>query len=249
MSDCQRRIAPSSRAAGRFVVVIAADEAMGPERPGFARPHDRRALGAAPGLRPGVTAPPRSIGRPEGRPSRDGLSTAATAPSVDFADLETGRREGEIEVEAHQRLELLPEALAVPGRELREPVVGDHEGAASALGEMVERDRRNFGKAEAPRREDAPVAGDDPAVGVDQDGHVEAEGFDAVGDAADLPGGMKAGVARIGRQSVDWPPADRDPRLRACRFRLALDVCLHVGSCVASRVRIAPIGRLAMFCS
>jgi hypothetical protein len=44
------------------------------------------------------------------------------------------------------------------------------------------------------------VAGDDGALGVEQDGVGEAEALDAVGDLAELPGRVGAGVARGGAE-------------------------------------------------
>jgi len=122
---------------------------------------------------------------------------------LDFIELETGRFDGEIEIEALERLELDAEAPIVPGSELREPVVGDHERAALGLAEMLERDCRDFAEAQSPGGEDAAMARQNGARAVDQNRDVEPEGRNAVGDAGDLAGAMNARVFWIGRQTLD----------------------------------------------
>ena len=110
----------------------------------------------------------------------------------------------------------------VPGGELAKPVVGDHEGAALGLVQMVERDGRNLLEPQAPGGEHPAMAREDAAFLVDEDRDVEPEGRDAVGDAGDLAGDMNARVSRIGRQSLDRQPADRDPRGRSFGFRIGI---------------------------
>ena len=65
---------------------------------------------------------------------------------------------------------------------------------------MREADGWHLGHAEQLCCLDAAVAGDDDVVLVDEDGVVEAERRDAVGDLADLPARMRARVARVGLQ-------------------------------------------------
>ncbi|MFZ1962718.1 MAG: hypothetical protein WAU78_04480 [Roseiarcus sp.] len=47
------------------------------------------------------------------------------------------------------------------------------------------------------------MAGDDPRALVDQDGRVEAERFDAIGDLADLDPQMPSRIARVGNELFD----------------------------------------------
>src|SRR5260370_28472504 len=80
------------RGKGRGVEVVPANEAMGPKRPGVARPRHRRPVQRRGG----------PLGLPfSGRPAAPGLD-----PGVEFVQLEAGRFDGEIEIEALELLEL-----------------------------------------------------------------------------------------------------------------------------------------------
>jgi hypothetical protein len=58
------------------------------------------------------------------------------------------------------------------------------------------------------------VACYDLICGVDQNGHIEAEAFDARSDLADLLFGVRPRVARIGFQLIDRLPRDFEARRR-----------------------------------
>ena len=135
-------------------------------------------------------------------------------PQIDLAQLKAGRFEGEIEVEALQLLKLDAKPPVVPGGELAKPVVGKHEGSGLGFAQMIERDGRNLPQAQAPGGEQPPVTRQHPALPVDQNGRVEAEGRDAVGDAGDLASRVYARVSGIGRERVRGKPADMKPRGR-----------------------------------
>ena len=92
----------------------------------------------------------RGGGRPfPGRAATPGRDSGVDL-ELDFIEVETGRFDGEIEIEALERLKLDAEAPIVPGSELREPVVGDHERATLSLAEMLERDCRDLAQAQPP---------------------------------------------------------------------------------------------------
>ena len=119
---------------------------------------------------------------------------------VDLGDLKTGDGEVELRRQLKQGLKLDGQDLFIPARLLGEPVVGDHVGALLFLAHVREANGRHLAHAEQLRCLDAAVAGDDEAILVDEDGIVEAERRDAVGDLADLPARMRARVARVGLQ-------------------------------------------------
>jgi hypothetical protein len=62
---------------------------------------------------------------------------------------------------------------------------------------VLERDRGNVGVAELLAGENAAVAGDHFAAGVDQYRYIEPERVDAARDLADLPGAVHAWVPGI----------------------------------------------------
>ncbi len=112
---------------------------------------------------------------------------------------------------------------------------------------MVERDRRDFGKAQAPGGEQPPVARDDAALAVDQDRHIEAERLDAVGDPPHLALRMQARVARVGLERLDRQPAHRDPR-GLFRVRLALEVCVHEHSFLSRMMSdVGEVGKVLFY--
>jgi len=77
---------------------------------------------ADPAARP---SPPADIGRVG---ILAGLSSSEADPQVDLGHLETGDLEAEIETAEREVLELLGQQPIVPGRNLSQPVIGDHEG-------------------------------------------------------------------------------------------------------------------------
>src|SRR6266436_2874326 len=75
-----------------------------------------------------------------------------------------------------------------------------------------------------------PMAGDDLALGVNQNRHVEAEGLDAARDLTNLPRAVRARVAWIELQFHQWPidHCDRPEPIAVARCRVFLAVaCLH----------------------
>ena len=216
-----------------------------PLRPG---PRRRPADAArAPRRRPRARPAGHSFGaglERAGRVRRARLAPRARARS---AALETRRLDREIEVEALQLPERLAELLLVPGGELRKPVVRDHEGAAPRFAEMVERDGRNLGKAEATGGEQPGMAGDNSALAVDQDRDVEAERRDAVGDAGDLAGRMQAGVAGVGLERSTGSQRTSIRAAGCSGFRLRSGSVCMSASCCSLRIEAGAV--LAMFCS
>ena len=117
--------------------------------------------------------------------------------------------EVEIDVEHRQLAELELQEIEVPAGAERDLVVGDPERALLRLREMRQHDRRHLGHPQRLRRQQPAVAGDDRALGIDQDRVGEAELPDRGGDLLDLALRMGAGVAGIGDQAGDRPVADR----------------------------------------
>ena len=135
---------------------------------------------------------------------------------IDLAHLKAGELEAEIEAEQREVLELLRQQLVVPGGDLGQPVVGDHEGAGLRGGQVIEAEGRHLGNAELAAGEQPAVPGDHVAVAIDQDRHVEAESLDAVGDLPDLLLAVPARVGRIRLQIFD--PTINNPQINSrCR--------------------------------
>ena len=97
------------------------------------------------------------------------------------------------------------EHLFIPPGVLANAVVGQNVSPLLRFAEMVEHDHRNLIQAEFARRQEAPVAGDDPGVGVHQDRVVEPERRDAGGDLRDLFVRVRPGVARERDEPVQPP--------------------------------------------
>ncbi len=68
------------------------------------------------------------------------LPVEALDPELDFAHVEASRLEIEIKIEDGKLLGLLCQELVVPGSVLRQPVVGDCEGAPLGAIKMFDRD-------------------------------------------------------------------------------------------------------------
>jgi hypothetical protein len=62
---------------------------------------------------------------------------------------------------------------------------------------MLETDCRHLSPPQLTACQNAPVACNNREAGVDQDGHIEAEGFDTLCDLSNLPSAVGAGVFRI----------------------------------------------------
>ena len=124
---------------------------------------------------------------------------------VDLGELKTGDDEVELRRHLEQGLKLDGQDLFIPARLLSEPVVGDHVGALLCLAHVREADGWHLDHAEQLCCLNAAVPGDDHVIVVNEDGVVEAERRDAVGDLAHLPARVGARVARIRLQMGEGP--------------------------------------------
>src|SRR5258706_2521718 len=91
---------------------------------------------------------------------------------------------------------------------------------------MIETNGRNLGQPKTLRGEDAPVAGGDMVLAIDENGHIETKTLNAAGDLTDLLLCVNAGVPGVGLQTFDWHIADRQIRACVCRAR-RLSVSAH----------------------
>ena len=108
------------------------------------------------------------------------------------------------------------EQPVVPGADLGEPIVGDHEGAGLRRGEVIEARRRHLGHAELAGCKQATMTADHVAVGIDQDRDIETECLDAAGDLPDLLRAVAPWVGRVRFQLFNLPISDRHPRSNGC---------------------------------
>ena len=138
---------------------------------------------------------------------------------IDLAHLETGSLKTEIQVEHREFAQLFGEQAIVPDRVPAQLVVGNYESLYLGIAEMLEADSGNFPPTQELTCQQSSVARDDLALRIDQYWHVEAEGFDAASDLADLPRSVGARVSRIelevGYRSVDY---GEPILLTACRW-------------------------------
>ena len=118
-------------------------------------------------------------------------------PEFDLTEFEAGCLDGKIGLGQRNLAQLLDQQLVVPRGILREAVVGDHEGAAARLVQVVEQNRRDLDQTQLFCRQQAAVTGDDLQPAVDQDRYVEAEGGDAASQLPDLLGAVKARIGGI----------------------------------------------------
>ena len=123
-------------------------------------------------------------------------------PLLDLAVVEADALEVEVELEIRQHTQVLAQEFVVPGADLRQAVVGDHQGPDLHIVEIGHPHRRDTGHAQQPARLHACVAADQPGVPVHHHGDPEAEGLDAPGDVADLLLCMEPGIARVGDDGV-----------------------------------------------
>jgi hypothetical protein len=70
-------------------------------------------------------------------------------PQIDLPDIESGRLEIEAEIEFRQFLKLLGEQPIIPLGNLRQAIVGDHEGPPLGSRQMLNPNRWSFRQAEA----------------------------------------------------------------------------------------------------
>jgi hypothetical protein len=111
--------------------------------------------------------------------------------------LEAGDLDIEVKSAERELLELLSEQPIVPSGNLREPIVGDHEGARLGRRQVIEAQCRHLGHSEQAACQQPTVPGDNLAVVIDQDRDIKAEGLDALGDLPDLLLAVTPRVSRI----------------------------------------------------
>ena len=75
-------------------------------------------------------------------------------------------------------------------------VIGDGVGSLVCRGEVLDHNHGHALQLQLPRCQDAGVPGNDPALGVHQDRHHEAEGSNAAGELGNLLVRMGARVPR-----------------------------------------------------
>jgi len=106
----------------------------------------------------------------------------------------------------------------VPLGPLRRGVVGEAVGADLLGREVLGHVHRHLGEPELPRGLQPRVAGDDDALGVDDDRLPEPEAADALGDRVDRVV-VEAGVARVGADGVDGLRLDLHVTAPPTRYR------------------------------
>ena len=121
--------------------------------------------------------------------------------------------EVQVEVLVLQGYQLFAEHLLVPACIERELVIGDGQGAALDLRQVLQHNNRNFAHAQRPGRSEAPFTSNDAAVRPNENWIYEAEFPDGGGDLRHLVAGVCAGVNVARNQSVNRP-------------ELNLDICL-----------------------
>jgi len=125
------------------------------------------------------------------------LSSSEVIRRVDLGRHEACDLETEIEPAERKVLELLGQQLVIPGRDLGQPIIGDHEGAGLGRRQVIEAQSWDFSHAELTAGEQPAVPTDHVALAIDQHGNIKTEDPDAAGDLPDLPFGMDPWVAGI----------------------------------------------------
>jgi hypothetical protein len=104
-------------------------------------------------------------------------------PQIDLGHLETGNFKAEVETGQRKVLELLREQPVIPGGNLGEPVVGDHESAGLRPGEVIQTQRRHLGKAKRAAGRQPTMSGNRIELSIDQNRNIKAECRNAAGRA------------------------------------------------------------------
>ena len=171
----------------------------------------------------------RAVPAPLGGGRRQGLGRVAVGHGlssrredvVELRGREAERRKVEVR-RCLRRGERIAQQRLVPGRVLRDAVVGEPQRLLLRAGQMPERDRRHLLDAERHGGLEPAVAGDQHAGLVHQQRVGEAEGQHAGLDLLDLRGAMHARVAGVRAQLRHRAQQDlrRHPgeRHRAIRF-------------------------------
>jgi len=136
---------------------------VGKGRRGVFLAHQRRegqSIEGAAAQQPMVAKEPEIAQLADRRPGRDfrcGIGRVVTLlghviergdPQVDLGRHEAGDLEAEIEPAEREVLELLGQQPIVPGGDLGQPVVRDHEGTDLRRGQVIEAQGRHLGHAE-----------------------------------------------------------------------------------------------------
>jgi hypothetical protein len=202
---------------------------MSPTRDGLAR-RLRLSVGGVI-LRRCLLRPRRAVPAPLNRGRRQGLGRVAIGHGissrredvVEFRGREAERRQVEIGC-CLRRGQRIAQQRLVPGRVLRDAVVGEPQRLLLRGGEMPQHDRRHLLDAERHRGLEPAVTGDQHAVLVDQQRVGEAEGQHAGLDLLDLRGGVHAGIAGMraqlrhrAQQDLRCHPGERHRTIRSAR--------------------------------
>ncbi len=182
-------------AVGGSIESVTAKESMPAQLPQIARPTDRRSVDGYGKNIGGIRATTRRRREP-------------FDPQIDFAHGEARGFEIEIELDRGEIAQNLAQELIVPARGLRKPIVGNAEGARLLCGQVLKADNGNVAQAQPPCRMDTAVAGEDFALPIGQDRHIEPKSFDAAGDLLDLPVCMEPRIVGIKLELLDRDPVD-----------------------------------------
>src|SRR5260370_22504726 len=113
--------------------------------------------------------------------------------------------EVQVEVLLLQGCQLFAEHVLVPACIERELVIGDGQGAALDLRQVLQHNNRNFAHALRPGRSEAPFTSNDAAVRPNENWIYEAEFPDGGGDLRHLLAGVRAGANVARDQPVNRP--------------------------------------------
>jgi hypothetical protein len=127
----------------------------------------------------------------------------------------------DLEIQAHQRLQLDRQDLPVSTRLLGQPVVGKDVGSPLNGVEVCKLHGWHFFDPQQLCGRHPTVAGEDLRLIVDEDGIAKAKSLDALGDLADLLVGVRARVTRIGSERFDRE--DLDLHISSYPLRVVLD--------------------------
>ena len=117
---------------------------------------------------------------------------------IDVGRVETGDGDVEVMIQFHYGLELKGESVFVPMGQLRNAVVGQHEGATLTFAEMLKRYGGDGLESQALGRLKSAVTGNYGPLAVDQYGNVKAKLFDAPADQAELFSAVPPCVMGVG---------------------------------------------------
>ncbi|CAM3827112.1 hypothetical protein CADE109221_11800 [Castellaniella denitrificans] len=125
--------------------------------------------------------------------------------------------QAQVVVHVRQIPQLGGEHRLVPARVQRQLVIGDHVGAFLGVCQVAQAQARHFGHAQPGGGQDAAVARNDAALGVNQDRVRETELPDRRHDLGHLRIAVRAAVARIRDKPVDGQAFNLHSRPRRTR--------------------------------